>query len=97
MYGLDLLAHGIKQRSVLDASSQLVLDTFINEPRVVAQSTELCRWITQQQEAFDVVAGCLTRVCSRPEVFDIVIWQCSAASTDCCMGFDGKTELRDVT
>jgi hypothetical protein len=44
-----------------------------------------------------VVATCLTNVCSRPEVFDIVIWQCAAASTDCCMGYDGKTELRDVT
>ena len=74
-----------------------MLNTFIHEPRVVTESSELCRWITQQQASFDLVAKCLTNVCSRPEVYDIIIWQCTAATTDCCMGYEGKTTLRDAT
>jgi len=80
----------------LNASQDLVVNTFVNEPRVANVSADLCKWIVQQPEAFTFSEECLQKVVLRPEVFDVIIWQGTAASTDCCMGYNDKTELRDV-
>jgi len=44
VYGLDLVSHAVQQPAVLEASKDMVVDVLVNEPRVVNESVELCKW-----------------------------------------------------
>jgi trans-aconitate methyltransferase len=87
------VSHSLSQRKVVDATSDLIANTFKEEPRVTAASSDLCSWIVQQPEALSMSATALQKACSRPEVIDVIIWQATMACTDACLGFEGKTEL----
>ena len=43
-YGLDLISHNVSQPEVKKNSSEMIVDCFVNEPRVVKESLELCKW-----------------------------------------------------
>ena len=58
-YGLKLVSHSLAQQTVVDASAQLVNNTFKNDERVAAASGELCSWIVQQPEALSLSAAAL--------------------------------------
>lgn len=74
----------------------MVVESLLKEPRIATEGVNVCSWIVTQPEAFRLTANHLTKVCSRPEVFDIICWQSSAASIDSCLGTEDKTEVRDL-
>ena len=97
VYGKDLIKHAVVQKSVIDSSKQMTVDVLINEPRVVSASLELCKWFVRDSTVYEITKDYMQHVCLRDDVFDVIVWQISAASCDGLQGLSPEdTPVRNV-
>lgn len=91
---IDLLQYSFNQRRCLDATKDMTVDCLVNEPRVVNESLELCKWFVSQDVNKSIVAQYMIDLAFRPDMWDMECWRMS------CAGYDGVTSsqfINDVT
>ena len=60
----------------------MVIDVLVNEPRVVNESIDLCKWFVYDQAVFDLAQNYFQDLCLSPALFDAECWQLSCATYD---------------
>ena len=64
----------MKQSPVIEASKQMSINVLINEPRVVQQAVELCKWFVLHDDVYNISKEYMSSMCLRDDVFDIMTW-----------------------
>ena len=72
IYGLDILAHAIRQKSMLDASVWTVNEVCVKEPRVVDKSVQLIKKFVQQQESKNLTMVFMEQVICEKNVLQLI-------------------------
>lgn len=91
---IDFLQYSFSQKRCLDATKQMTVDCLVNEPRVVNESLELCKWFISQDVNKSIVAQYMIDLGFRPDMWDMECWRMK------CAGYDGVTSnqfIYDVT
>ena len=76
---------------MVDASRTMAIDVLVNEPRVVHEAVELCKWFVFQENVYNITKEYMANMCLRDDVFDIEMWILACGAFDALKG-EGETE-----
>ena len=74
----------------------MIVDCLVNEPRVVNQSIELCKWHVLHPEVYEIMRVYMRDLCLRDDVYDVMLWQMACGSADCIRGKEDDTTFRNA-